>query len=61
VGAGWFRGAALGFHVGLFFIAGSFLINYMFEQKTMKLWLVNGGFHTVQFTIMGAILGLWAW
>jgi uncharacterized protein DUF1761 len=61
IGTSWLRGAAIGFHVGLFFVAGSFLINYMFEQRPMKLWLVNGGFHTVQFTVMGAILGAWVW
>jgi len=61
LGSGWLHGAIMGFHVGLFFVAASFLINYLFEQRPMKLWLVNGGFHTTQFTVMGAILGAWAW
>lgn len=56
---------ALGFAVGAGFAAGlawvmtSFGINYLFEQKPLKLWLVNGGYHTVQFTLYGLVLGLW--
>lgn len=48
-----------GFSAGLFWVAASFGINYLFEQKTLKLWLINGGFHTVQFTLYGLVLGLW--
>ncbi|HEX7047665.1 MAG TPA: DUF1761 domain-containing protein [Gammaproteobacteria bacterium] len=51
--------AAAGFAAGLFWVAGSFAINYQFEQKPFKLLLVNGGYHTVQYTLYGAILGLW--
>jgi hypothetical protein len=50
---------AAGFAAGLFWVAGSFAINYQFEQKPAKLLLVNGGYHTVQYTLYGAILGLW--
>lgn len=50
---------AAGFAAGLFWVAGSFAINYQFEQKPLKLLLVNGGYHTVQYTLYGAILGLW--
>jgi len=50
---------AAGFAAGLFWVAGSFAINYQFEQKPFKLLLVNGGYHTVQYTLYGAILGLW--
>jgi hypothetical protein len=48
-----------GFAAGLFWVAGSFGINYQFEQKPFKLLLVNGGYHTVQYTLYGAVLGLW--
>ena len=51
--------AAAGFMAGLFWVASSFGINYLFEQKSLKLWLVSGGYHTVQFTLYGVILGLW--
>lgn len=48
-----------GFSAGLFWVAGSFAINYQFEQKPAGLLLINGGYHTVQYTLFGAILGLW--
>jgi hypothetical protein len=44
---------------GLGFVAASFGINYQFAQRTFKLWLVDGGYHTVQFILFGLILGLW--
>jgi len=48
-----------GFSAGLCWVATSFGINYLFEQKTLTLFLVNGGYHTVQFTLYGLVLGLW--
>ena len=52
-------GLGAGFAAGLFWVAASFGINYLFERKSIKLFLINGGFHTLQFTIIGLILGLW--
>ena len=51
--------AGAGFAAGLGWVATSFAINYLFENKSMGLFLINGGYHTVQFTLFGAILGLW--
>lgn len=51
--------AAAGFAAGLFWVAGSFAINYQFEQKPFGLLMINGGYHTVQYTLFGAVLGLW--
>ena len=34
----------------------SFGINYLFERKSLKLFLINGGYHTLQFTIIGLAL-----
>lgn len=50
---------AVGFGTGLIWIAGSFAINYQFERRPTRLLLVNGGYHTVQYTVYGLILGLW--
>ena len=47
-----------GLSVGLFWVAASFGVNYLFELKGLKLWLINGGYHTVQFTLYGVIFGL---
>ena len=39
--------------------ATSFAINYQFANKPLSLLLIDGGYHTVQFTLYGLILGLW--
>jgi len=52
-------GAAAGFGAGLCWVATSFGINDLFEQRPLQLTLINGGYHTLQFTVMGAILGAW--
>lgn len=42
---------------GLCWVAASFGINYLFERRRLGLWLINGGYHTIQFTMFGAIIG----
>ncbi len=44
---------------GFGFVAASFGINYQFAQRSFKLWLIDGGYHLVQFMLFGLILGLW--
>ena len=51
----WLR---VGLLAGLFWVASSFGINYLFERKSLKLFLINGGYHTLQFTIIGLVLAL---
>lgn len=46
-----------GASAGLCWVAGSFGINYLFERRPLNLWLINGGYHTLQFTLFGLILG----
>ena len=48
-----------GFAAGLCWVAASFGINYLFAGRSLKLWLIDGGYHTLQFTLYGLILGLW--
>jgi hypothetical protein len=50
------RGGAL---AGLGMVAASFGINYQFAQRSFKLWLIDGGYHAVQFIVFGLVLGLW--
>jgi uncharacterized protein DUF1761 len=52
------HGAIAGFAAGLFWVATSFGISYLFEQRPLGLWLINGGYHTLQFTLYGLVLGL---
>ncbi len=47
-----------GFAAGLFWVAASFGINYLFAQRPLGLWLIDGGYHTLQFTIYGLVFGL---
>ncbi len=49
---------AAGFSAGLCWVAASYGISYLFERRPLKLWLINGGYHTLQFTLFGLILGL---
>jgi hypothetical protein len=51
-------GLKRGFAAGLCWVALPFASSYAFEQRSAKLWLINGGYYLVQFTLMGAILGL---
>ena len=48
-----------GLLVGAGVVAASFGINYQFANRSTRLWLIDGGYHTLQFAIYGLILGLW--
>jgi hypothetical protein len=49
--------ALAGLAVGLCWVAASLGVNYLFERRPLGLWLINGGYFTLQFTAMGAIIG----
>ena len=49
---------AAGFAAGLCWVAASYGISYLFERRPLSLWLINGGYHVLQFTAFGFILGL---
>ena len=52
-------GLGAGFAAGLCWVGASFGINYLFERRSLKLFLINAGYHTLQFTLIGLILALW--
>lgn len=52
---GLFAGAA----AGIGWVAMSLGVIYLFEQRSLKLWLINGGYQVVSYTLMGGLLGLW--
>ncbi|HEY2830279.1 MAG TPA: DUF1761 domain-containing protein [Thermoanaerobaculia bacterium] len=52
-------GIGAGASAGLCWVAASFGINYLFEKKSLPQFVINAGYHTLQFTIYGLILGLW--
>jgi len=52
-------GIGAGFAAGLCWVAAGLWMTYLFEYRSLKLALINGGYATLQFTIIGAILGAW--
>jgi hypothetical protein len=56
-GFGLVPAVAAGASAGLCWVAASYGINYLFERRPFGLWAINGGYHTVQFTLFGLILG----
>jgi len=52
-------GLGAGFSAGLCWVASSIGINYLFARRSLKLFLIDGGYHTVQFTLIGVVLALW--
>ena len=56
---GFERAVETGALVGLGLVAASFGINYQFAQRSFRLWLIDGGYHTAQFLLFGVIFGLW--
>jgi Protein of unknown function (DUF1761) len=57
--SGWREGAVAGACVGVCFVAASFGINYAFGGRSIKLFAIDAGYHIVQFTAFGLVLGLW--
>ena len=41
-------------------VAAAFGINYLFERRTFRQWLINGGYHLLQFSLFGLILAHFA-
>ena len=55
--AAW--GATAGFLAGFGWVALSLTIIALFERKSWKYILINAGYMTVAFVLMGLILGAW--
>lgn len=47
-----------GVAAGLCWVAATLGIIYLFEQRTLSLWAINGGYATLQFTLYGLVFGL---
>ncbi len=52
-------GITAGALAGIGWVAASMGVTYLFERKSMKLFLINAGYHVVSFLVMGAIVGVW--
>ncbi len=54
------RSSALqGLTIGAGLVAAAFGINYQFASRSLRMWAIDGGYHTLQFGIYGLVLGLW--
>lgn len=55
----WVWGTTAGFLTGFGWAAMIFVIIAMYEQKSIRYMLINGGYIVVYFTLIGFILGIW--
>lgn len=52
-------GLAAGAATGVGWVAMSLGVTYLFEQRSLRLWLIDSGYQVVAYTLMGGILGAW--
>jgi hypothetical protein len=52
----WLNGAYLGAKLWLGFVATTSAINFVYEKRSAKLWLIDQGYHLVGMVVAGAIL-----
>jgi len=52
-------GLMAGAMAGIGWVATVIGINYLYERRSFRLWLINAGYMAVSFTIMGGIIGAW--
>ncbi|WP_235297760.1 DUF1761 domain-containing protein [Portibacter marinus] len=55
----WHHGMFHGLMVGIFFIATSIGINYLYQRKSIKLFLIDAVYQVLIVVVAGLILGLW--
>lgn len=48
----------LGVAIGLGFVCTAIGTNYLFERRPLRLFFINGGYHTLRFAIIGLTFGL---
>jgi hypothetical protein len=45
--------------IGIGWVATTFATGYLFERRSMTLWLINAGYNVALFLAFGLIIGLW--
>ena len=53
------KGLHMGLLTGLVFVATSTAINYLYQRKSFKLWLIDAAYQVLLLALAGAILGAW--
>ena len=56
-GMAW--GMMAGGLAGIGWVAASIGIQYLFERKSLRLFLINGGYNAVTYIVAGGIIGAW--
>lgn len=59
LGSGALTGALFGGFLAVIFVLPAFAINYLFARKPLALFGIDIGYWTLQFALMGAIMGAW--
>ena len=52
-------GALYGFATGFGWIAMALFVVGLFERRSMKLMVINGGYMSIALTMMGLVIGAW--
>jgi hypothetical protein len=52
-------GALAGFLAGFGWVFTFMGVTYLFERKSLALFLINAGYSVVSLTVMGLIIGIW--
>jgi hypothetical protein len=51
-------GTAAGAAAGITWVATAFGVNYLFERRPLRLYLINAGYNVLAFTLMGLLIGI---
>jgi hypothetical protein len=51
------EGLHTGLLIGIFWVASAYGVTYLFEQRSLRLWLINAGYYVVLYAAMGSIIG----
>lgn len=55
----WMNGMYLGIFTGVFFALTTIGINYLYQRRSIVLWLIDGFYMIIGLGIAGIILGIW--
>lgn len=55
----WLSGLHTGLVIGIGFLATAYGVTYLFEQRSLRLYMINGGYNVLLLAIMGTIIGAW--
>ena len=58
-GTTWQWGVIAGLLAGVGWVVATFIVIALFEQRSLKYILINCGYITVYFAVIGFILGIW--